>query len=92
MRRFRDIVEDIKAPSTQSLWLNNGELKVYGIKGWASLNDTPEDRQELKEKVDTWLESLIEIINKPLCQCPHCQGTGYLDKIEKEGFSYATQD
>ena len=47
---------------------------------------------ELKEKVDTWLESLIEIINKPLCQCPHCQGTGYLDKIEKEGFSYAVQD
>ena len=47
---------------------------------------------ELKEKVDTWLESLIEIINKPLCQCPHCQGTGYLDKIEKEGFSYAAQD
>jgi hypothetical protein len=29
MRRFRDIIEDIKAPSTQSLWLNNGELKVY---------------------------------------------------------------
>lgn len=33
MRRFRDIIEDIKAPSTQSLWLNNGELKVYGAKG-----------------------------------------------------------
>ena len=47
--------------------------------------------EELKKKVDTWLESLIEIINRPLCQCPHCQGTGYLDKIEKEGFSYATQ-
>lgn len=51
MRRFRDTVEDIKAPSTQSLWLNNGELKVYGAKGWTSLNDTSEDRQELKEKV-----------------------------------------
>ena len=34
MRRFRDIVEDIKAPSTQSLWLDNGELKVYGADGW----------------------------------------------------------
>lgn len=52
MRRFRDIIEDIKAPSTQSLWLNNGELKVYGAKGWTSLNDTYEDRQELEEKVD----------------------------------------
>ena len=46
MRRFRDI----RAPSTQSLWLNNGELKVYGAKGWTSLNDTSEDRQELEEK------------------------------------------
>lgn len=43
---------------------------------------------ELKEKVDTWLASLIEIINKPLCQCPHCQGAGYIDEIKKEGFSY----
>lgn len=24
MRRFRDIIEDIKAPSVQNLWLNNG--------------------------------------------------------------------
>jgi hypothetical protein len=43
---------------------------------------------ELKEKVDIWLEGLMEIINKPLCQCPHCQGTGYIDEIKKEGFSY----
>ena len=43
---------------------------------------------ELKEKVDTWLESLMEIINKPLCTCPHCNGTGYLEDITKEGFSY----
>jgi hypothetical protein len=43
---------------------------------------------ELKEKVDTWLESLIAIINKPLCQCAHCHGSGYIDDIKKEGFSY----
>lgn len=53
MRRFRDIVEDIKAPSTQSLWLDNGELKVYGADGWTPLNDTSEGRQELEEKVDS---------------------------------------
>ena len=28
MRRFKDIVEDIKAPSPQSLWLNKGKLKL----------------------------------------------------------------
>lgn len=65
MRRFRDIIEDIKAPSTQSLWLNNGELKVYGTNGWTSLNDTSEDRQELEEKVDS-LDKEIGQIKKEL--------------------------
>ena len=27
MKRFRDIIQDIKAPSTSDLWINNGELK-----------------------------------------------------------------
>lgn len=47
MRRFKDIIEDIKAPSPQSLWLNNGELKVYGANGWASIvGEGDEDRRE----------------------------------------------
>ena len=65
MRRFRDIIEDIKAPSTQSLWLNNGELKVYGTKGWTPLNDTSEDIQELEEKVDS-LDKEVGQIKKEL--------------------------
>ena len=65
MRRFRDIIEDIKAPSTQSLWLNNGELKVYGTKGWTPLNDTSEDRQELEEKVNS-LDKEVGQIKKEL--------------------------
>lgn len=53
MRRFRDIVEDIKAPSPQSLWLNKGKLKFFGTKGWTSMvGEGDEDRQELGEKVD----------------------------------------
>ena len=53
MRRFRDIVEDIKAPSPQSLWLNKGKLKFFGTKGWTSMTgEGGEDRQELEEKVD----------------------------------------
>lgn len=38
---------------------------------------------ELKEKVDKWLKELINIINKPLELCPHCNGTGYKDEIIK---------
>lgn len=44
---------------------------------------------ELKEKIDTWLEGLIEIINKPLCQCPECKGTGYIGEVERAKFDYA---
>jgi hypothetical protein len=49
---------------------------------------TANSEEELKEKVDIWLEGLMEIINKPLCTCPHCKGSGYLDDVKKEGFSY----
>ena len=53
MRRFRGIVEDIKAPSPQSLWLNKGKLKFFGTKGWVSMaGEGDDDRQELEEKVD----------------------------------------
>ena len=37
MRRFRDIIEDIKAPSIQNLWLNGGKLKYYGENGWQDI-------------------------------------------------------
>lgn len=32
---------------------------------------------ELKEKIDNFLEDLIGVINQPLEQCKHCNGTGY---------------
>lgn len=38
---------------------------------------------ELKQKIDTWLKELINQINKPLVQCPHCNGTGYEGTITK---------
>lgn len=54
MRRFREIIEDIKAPSPQSLWLDKGELKFFGVKGWTSMvGGRDEDRQEPEEKVDS---------------------------------------
>ena len=29
----------------------------------------------------------MAIINEPLCQCPHCQGTGYVGEIKKQGLT-----
>lgn len=37
MKRFRDIIQDTKAPSTNDLWINNGELKYYTGNGWKAI-------------------------------------------------------
>lgn len=37
MKRFRDIIQDIKAPNTSDLWINNGELKYYTSNGWKAI-------------------------------------------------------
>lgn len=37
MKRFIDIIQDIKAPSTSDLWINNGELKYYTSNGWRAI-------------------------------------------------------
>lgn len=37
MKRFRDIIQDIKAPSTSDLWINNGESKYYTSNGWKAI-------------------------------------------------------
>lgn len=37
MKRFRDIIQDTRAPSTSDLWINNGELKYYTSNGWKAI-------------------------------------------------------
>ena len=37
MKRFRNIIQDTKAPSTSDLWINNGELKYYTGNGWRAI-------------------------------------------------------
>lgn len=37
MKRFGDIIQDIKAPGTSDLWINNGELKYYTSNGWKAI-------------------------------------------------------
>lgn len=66
MRRFREIIEDIKAPSPQSLWLDKGELKFFGAKGWTSMvGGEDEDGQELEEKVDS-LDKEMDTVNNDI--------------------------
>lgn len=37
MKRFRDIIQGTKAPSTSDLWINDGELKYYTGNGWKAI-------------------------------------------------------
>lgn len=49
---------------------------IQGIKG-----DNPED---LQNKLDRYLENLMNIINEPLHDCPHCAGMGVILNDKKE--------
>jgi hypothetical protein len=42
-----------------------------------------DNEAELKNKIDEFLKNLMEIINKPLTMCLHCNGTGYTDEVKK---------
>lgn len=60
MRRFKDIIEDIKAPSVQDLWLNGGKLKYYGEKGWQDIKgqDAPTVKwDDIEDKPETFAPS-----------------------------------
>lgn len=65
---------------------------TYSPENYRGYSPIPEmcanSESELKEKVDKWLTGLIEIINKPLCQCPQCDGTGFVGEIEEGKFDY----
>lgn len=37
MKRFRNIIQDTRAPSTSDLWINNGELKYYTSNDWKAI-------------------------------------------------------
>lgn len=42
-----------------------------------------ENEQELKEKIDNFLDNLITIINESLRMCEHCNGSGYLTEVKR---------
>lgn len=56
---------------------------TYSPKNYEKYTPIPEmvanNERELKEKMDNWLKYLIEEINRPLLECPHCNGTGIVE-------------
>lgn len=72
IKKFNEI-EIFEMTHDQSRYQNYTSINaIYG-----------ENEEDLKNKMDEWLETLITIINKPLDMCPHCNGNGYLDEIKR---------
>lgn len=59
MKRFRDIIQDIKAPSTSDLWINNGELKYYTGNGSSDVYVLPGNLQTTEGWSTTDVESIV---------------------------------
>lgn len=51
-----------------------GYTPIEGIRG--------NNHEELKKNVDRYCKELIEFINTPLKDCPHCSGMGIIEKQE----------
>ena len=87
-RERNKILTTIKKYEEKSIFSMSDDKAQY--KGYPVIPELCANSEtELKDKVDMWLEGLIELINKPLCQCPQCKGTGYLDDISKTEFNYS---
>lgn len=69
MRKFNEVIEDVKAPNTQSLWLNEGSLSYYGKNGWESIssddikNAITDINNALSEEISTRQENDTILIN-----------------------------
>lgn len=37
------------------------------------------DQEDLKAKIDSYCKDLIEVINEPIKDCPHCKGRGVIE-------------
>lgn len=59
MKRFRDIIQDIKAPSTSDLWINNGELKYYTSNGSSDVYVLPGNLQTTEGWSTIDVESIV---------------------------------
>lgn len=83
--RIRRNCEEIIANSTNKTVVDYYTIEVIDCDH--DLGDYAADGGDGVKLLD-WLEGLMKIINEPLCQCPHCQGTGYVGEVKKQGFDY----
>lgn len=59
MKRFRNTIQDTRAPSTSGLWINNGELKYYTSNGSSDVYVLPGNLQTTEGWSTTDVESIV---------------------------------
>lgn len=75
-----------RKPRYNSKYVDNRKVEVFEMtyspenyKGYTPIPEmVGENIEDLKEKVDKYCEDLIKVINKPLKNCPTCEGKGVL--------------
>lgn len=75
-----------KSPKYNRRFIRNREVEIFEMThsqanydGYTSIPAMiGENIEDLKEKVDKYCKQLIDVINKPLVDCSHCDGRGVL--------------
>lgn len=75
-----------KPPKFNTNYIKNRTVKCFEMtyspknyQGYTPIsNMIGENVEDLKEKIDRYLKEVIEEINKPLVDCPHCKGQGVI--------------
>lgn len=67
-----------KTLSTKEVTIFSMAHNQENYRGYTAIDELyAKNEKELKEKLDEWLNTLMNIINQPLYQCPYCNGSGY---------------
>lgn len=80
-KSYKNPKYDKKYISTRSVEVFQMTYSPENYKGYTPISGiTANNEEELKEKIDKLCEELIQMINEPLVDCPHCQGMGVILK------------
>lgn len=84
-----------RKPKYETRWVSSRLVKVFEmtseqdhysgytpIKGFEAKNE-----DELKNLIDNYLKELIDFINEPLVDCPHCKGKGVIVNKNAQDFN-----
>lgn len=76
-----------KKPKYETKYVDKKSLTVFEMCHEKYQSYTPiecfegDNLDDLKSNIDSYLEELISVINKPLCECDKCNGSGVIETL-----------